>query len=287
MAAPFKITPATVQVLQTFVDAADEAIYGLQICKSAGLKSGTLYPILERLESSGWIEGQWKAPDPDRAGPSAAAALQADRAGSGQRGGRDRPAAPGRPAPSPPRPGDCDGSRPVTAVLVVLATLSVAVGGLIQAEIKGRVDWLPERLIRLAVERLPPGVRSTREEEWLAELEDRRQMPLSRLGWALWMVIGAGPHDRALDPDHGARVQADLLRDAPGDLAEGHGGHRRRSQRHRFYVGRRRRPPVRARGAVRQRLTLVGPRAKRGRRALDDRATAEPTKGQRNPRRVG
>jgi DNA-binding MarR family transcriptional regulator len=38
--------------------------YGLEIAKRAGIKSGTLYPVLARLESLGWIEGEWENIDP-------------------------------------------------------------------------------------------------------------------------------------------------------------------------------------------------------------------------------
>ena len=29
--------------------------------KATGIKSGSLYPILDRLENEGWIEGAWEA----------------------------------------------------------------------------------------------------------------------------------------------------------------------------------------------------------------------------------
>ena len=38
--------------------------YGLELAKAAGLKAGTLYPILSRLEAAGWIEGSWEQIDP-------------------------------------------------------------------------------------------------------------------------------------------------------------------------------------------------------------------------------
>ncbi len=38
--------------------------YGLELAKAAGLKSGTLYPILARLEAAGWIQGSWERIDP-------------------------------------------------------------------------------------------------------------------------------------------------------------------------------------------------------------------------------
>ncbi|MGP4968800.1 PadR family transcriptional regulator [Glutamicibacter ardleyensis] len=45
-----------------------EAIWGLQIVKATGLKTGTVYPILERLEDAGWITSEWDT-DLSRKGP--------------------------------------------------------------------------------------------------------------------------------------------------------------------------------------------------------------------------
>ena len=38
--------------------------YGLQLMHDTGLPSGTLYPILTRLERAGWVESQWERIDP-------------------------------------------------------------------------------------------------------------------------------------------------------------------------------------------------------------------------------
>ena len=42
--------------------------YGLQICAATGLPSGTLHPILARLEHLGWIESDWEKIDPQKEG---------------------------------------------------------------------------------------------------------------------------------------------------------------------------------------------------------------------------
>lgn len=56
-----KLTRATVAVLEAFLGAgADRALYGLEIMRATDLKSGTLYPILDRLETAGWISGAWE-----------------------------------------------------------------------------------------------------------------------------------------------------------------------------------------------------------------------------------
>jgi PadR family transcriptional regulator, regulatory protein PadR len=49
---------------------ADPALemYGLQICTAAGLPSGTIHPILARLEGLGWLESRWEDTDPHQEG---------------------------------------------------------------------------------------------------------------------------------------------------------------------------------------------------------------------------
>jgi DNA-binding PadR family transcriptional regulator len=36
--------------------------YGYDLLKQTGLKSGTLYPILARLQRGGWLEQRWEKP---------------------------------------------------------------------------------------------------------------------------------------------------------------------------------------------------------------------------------
>lgn len=62
-----RVTASTTEVLSILLEAPDP-IWGLQIVKSTGRYPGTIYPILERLESSGWITGAWDT-DSDRKGP--------------------------------------------------------------------------------------------------------------------------------------------------------------------------------------------------------------------------
>jgi PadR family transcriptional regulator PadR len=38
--------------------------YGLQLMHDTGLPSGTLYPILVRLERAGWVQSRWEEADP-------------------------------------------------------------------------------------------------------------------------------------------------------------------------------------------------------------------------------
>ena len=42
--------------------------YGLELSRETGLKSGTLYPILARLEGAGWVVSEWEQIDPSAEG---------------------------------------------------------------------------------------------------------------------------------------------------------------------------------------------------------------------------
>lgn len=61
-----RITPATLDVLQCLL--AEHSVWGLQIVKLTQRPAGSVYPILERLERSGWAESEWED-DPTRSGP--------------------------------------------------------------------------------------------------------------------------------------------------------------------------------------------------------------------------
>lgn len=53
------------RVLQAFLVAgAGERLYGLQLSDQTGLKSGTLYPVLARLERAGWVVSAWEEGNP-------------------------------------------------------------------------------------------------------------------------------------------------------------------------------------------------------------------------------
>lgn len=44
------------RVLLAFLEDATKEQYGFGLLKSTGVKSGSLYPLLDRLEERGWIE---------------------------------------------------------------------------------------------------------------------------------------------------------------------------------------------------------------------------------------
>ena len=58
----------TLHVLESFLENVSEELAGADIQKRSGLASGTLYPILLRLESAGRLVSRWEAVDPTTAG---------------------------------------------------------------------------------------------------------------------------------------------------------------------------------------------------------------------------
>jgi DNA-binding PadR family transcriptional regulator len=58
------MTIPTRLVLETMLAAPTGELYGLQIGQAAGLPSGTVHPILARLEAVGWVESTWEDIDP-------------------------------------------------------------------------------------------------------------------------------------------------------------------------------------------------------------------------------
>jgi PadR family transcriptional regulator, regulatory protein PadR len=57
-----RMTLQTQLVLRALLDKPAEPRYGLEVCELAGLPSGTVYPILARLEQAGWAESAWEDP---------------------------------------------------------------------------------------------------------------------------------------------------------------------------------------------------------------------------------
>jgi DNA-binding PadR family transcriptional regulator len=53
-------SPQTTTVLLTLVEDPTTWRYGYELCRTTGLKAGSLYPILIRLADCGWLEAQWE-----------------------------------------------------------------------------------------------------------------------------------------------------------------------------------------------------------------------------------
>jgi DNA-binding PadR family transcriptional regulator len=54
-----KPSHATKLVFQAFLDAPSDESYGFALAEATGLPSGTIYPILQRLQKEGFIESRW------------------------------------------------------------------------------------------------------------------------------------------------------------------------------------------------------------------------------------
>lgn len=63
-----RMTLPTQLVLRAMVADPAKEMYGLEIGQAAELASGTIHPILARLEGCGWLESRWEDADPKRAG---------------------------------------------------------------------------------------------------------------------------------------------------------------------------------------------------------------------------
>jgi PadR family transcriptional regulator, regulatory protein PadR len=57
------LSSQALQVLQAISSAVHDWSYGLEISKATGLKSGSLYPILMRLDERGMLESCWLEPE--------------------------------------------------------------------------------------------------------------------------------------------------------------------------------------------------------------------------------
>ena len=54
------MTIPTQLVLEALLDDPQAERYGLEIGEAAGLRSGTVHPILARLEGYGWLASRWE-----------------------------------------------------------------------------------------------------------------------------------------------------------------------------------------------------------------------------------
>lgn len=60
-----RLTKPTLAVLAVLMDAGpDDRVWGFRLCGKADLGSGTVYPLLERLEQAGWVTSFWEDPPP-------------------------------------------------------------------------------------------------------------------------------------------------------------------------------------------------------------------------------
>jgi PadR family transcriptional regulator PadR len=62
--APFRLTLPTQLVLRALLQEPTREMYGLEICDVAELPSGTIHPILARVEAAGWLTSRLEDEDP-------------------------------------------------------------------------------------------------------------------------------------------------------------------------------------------------------------------------------
>jgi PadR family transcriptional regulator PadR len=97
------ITPKVALVLKIFLEEPDQPRYGFELMKLTGMASGSLYPMLARLEAAGWLTRGKEDIDPHMAGRPArsnytmtGAAVSAARVQLAELSERYRPPAVGR-----------------------------------------------------------------------------------------------------------------------------------------------------------------------------------------------
>src|SRR5215467_7074148 len=64
MVTNLRMTTALLKVVSAFLAATETDRYGLDLMHDTGLASGTLYPMLVRLERAGWVRAEWERIDP-------------------------------------------------------------------------------------------------------------------------------------------------------------------------------------------------------------------------------
>lgn len=57
---PVRMTFTTLIVLRAMLDEPDQPQYGFDLVKKTRVATGSMYPILDRLERAGWIVGEWE-----------------------------------------------------------------------------------------------------------------------------------------------------------------------------------------------------------------------------------
>jgi PadR family transcriptional regulator, regulatory protein PadR len=63
-----RISLQTLKVLEAFLENPTDELAGADVHRRSAIASGTLYPILLRLESAGWLASRWESIDPASAG---------------------------------------------------------------------------------------------------------------------------------------------------------------------------------------------------------------------------
>lgn len=63
-----RLSAPTLRVLKFMLDAPRTPRSGAELSRALNIKSGTLYPLLARLEASSWLNSKWEQVDPSEEG---------------------------------------------------------------------------------------------------------------------------------------------------------------------------------------------------------------------------
>src|SRR6266446_372740 len=63
-----RLSAPTLKVLKLLLEKPLEGHSGADIFRTLGVSSGTLYPLLARLENAGWLASEWELIDPSKTG---------------------------------------------------------------------------------------------------------------------------------------------------------------------------------------------------------------------------
>lgn len=63
-----RLSERGLRVLRLLVERPSERRSGAEIAKATGIGSGTLYPLLARLEAAGWLKSHWENVKPSEVG---------------------------------------------------------------------------------------------------------------------------------------------------------------------------------------------------------------------------
>src|SRR5439155_14399820 len=151
-----RLTDQNLKVLALLMSRANDELSGAEIGRATKLLSGTLYPILLRLEEAGWAErGSRESARTGKAPPP----VLPDHRCRHEKG-----------AISIPR--TCPSAEGVCMVLTtrvwmfVVGVLTAALSKILVGEIEAWCPWIVRSLIKLAVARLPENQRARFDEEW-------------------------------------------------------------------------------------------------------------------------
>ena len=68
MADQIRLSGPTLKVLKLMLEKPRQGLSGAEFSRTLGIGSGTLYPLLARLESASWVKSEWEDVEPSEAG---------------------------------------------------------------------------------------------------------------------------------------------------------------------------------------------------------------------------